>query len=122
MKDFNCKYCGAPETDHWNEGDIKNIMTEEELCFNCAFWEIHARYLEKNPDDKTVFIIDHCRYHDGGTVDKSKVGGFLGHGGRNFKIKRYDSEEIYTTNNLWCQGDVPEFFWDRLPNNAEFIN
>ena len=65
-------------------------------------------------------IINGIHYHDGGKVDRSKVGGFLGHSGRSFMIKMNDGKLI-ETNNLWCQGEIPEIFKNILKDNAEFV-
>lgn len=114
---ITCSHCGqearGPET--WMDCRVKEIMIEKSCCFNCGFWfekiEIH--------DDKT-FIIDGTRWHDGGGIYKGK--GFMGMGGREFFIKKKDGKLAYT-NNLWCQGNVPEHFkkYKELKNNATFI-
>jgi hypothetical protein len=44
---------------------------------------------------------------------------FYGHGGREFRI-RLASGEVVNTNNLWHGGQIPERFWNRMPDNATF--
>jgi len=112
-----CKECG--EVIKWsfrNECENIIVMKRDGVCFMCACCIVWLEIA-----DEHTFVIDGVRYHDAGTVDRSKVGGFLGHGGRKFKIKKFTGETT-ETNNLWCQGDVPAHFKDRFPDNAEFVN
>lgn len=44
-----------------------------------------------------------------------------GCGGRTFRIRMLDTGEEFETSNLWCQGNIPPHFRDRLPDNAEFV-
>ena len=128
-KDKSCKCDTAPciicgndsrnnNPDNFVLGPIRTIMERDKVCFNCAFWiekiELH---------DDSTFVIHGTRYHDGGAVDKKTTRGFLGQGGRDVKIQRLDTDEIIETNNLWCQGDIPEHFRTRpeLMDNAKFI-
>lgn len=46
---------------------------------------------------------------------------YRGCGGQRFKIKFIETGEIVETNDLRCNGEVPEEFRDQLPDNAEFI-
>ena len=118
---YKCKVevCGriSPECDPngFVEGAIKNKMVELGCCHTCAFWLI-----KKEEFSSKNFIIRGHHYTDCGKVDRKKVKGFLGHGGRNFKIELFNGEVI-ETNNLWAQGDVPKYFRDILPDNAKFI-
>jgi hypothetical protein len=103
--------CAECHTDyfsvHWTK-DINEALVKEHICFNCNFWR------EKIPikDNPSCFRIQGEHYQLGGE------GGF---GGREFSIKRFDSEKIITTKCLWSQGTIPEHFRDRLPDNAEFV-
>ena len=82
-------------------------------CFRINFWnEIVA---EKN---KHIIINGEC-YYDEGNIDNPNRHSFLGCAGRRFWIRFNDGRTI-TTNNLWCQGTIPEDFRDKLPDNAEF--
>jgi hypothetical protein len=131
-----CTCCGKYENEHainyddrvlmdpndYNEGNIRSIMETSGVCYSCAFW------MEKLSlhDDRT-FIIAGTRWHDGGLLDKSKIpNGFapVGCGGRVQYIETFDGRTI-RTNNLWCQGDVPEHFKTEgsvLKDNAVFIS
>ena len=107
-----CKECGAPILSWlWDDADV---MLELRLCFTCKFW------YEKIPlaDDSKVVRIHHTHYWIGEEANK---GVFRGFGGQKFVIKFNDGRNEVTTTNLWCQGEIPERFWDRLPDNAEFV-
>ena len=111
-----CTKCGAPYTlSDWREGNIKEIMKDKKFCFNCGFWT------EKIQEaDDVTFVIDGTRYHCGGTCDPKVEKRYKGHGGAKHKIKKFDSDKVYLTDNLWCQGNVPELFKKDIPDNAEF--
>lgn len=114
-KILTCKCCGRKYTNHYLNGSTKNIMEELNYCFECAFWEDKLR-----TNDSKTFIIDGSRYHDGGKVPKGTKG-FIGFGGHEWKIQKFDSDEIIETNNLWHQGDIPFWFRKKMPDNAKFI-
>lgn len=44
-----------------------------------------------------------------------------GFGGYQHKIRKFGSDEIIVTKNLWYNGKVPEKFRSYLPDNAEFV-
>ena len=82
------------------------ICSEE--CFNVWFWNSQL-------NDEAI-IIDGICYHDGGR-DKTHFG-FRGFGGAEFKIQMNDGR-IIETNNLWCNGKIPES--RNIKDNAKFI-
>jgi hypothetical protein len=112
--------CNCIDPDDFINSNEKTLMKELNICFKCAFWEKHARDWESG-NKNNIYFIDGSRYHDCGSVDKNTKG-FIGHGGREFIIQNLNTKEIIKTNNLWCQGDVPKEFKNRLPDNAIFIN
>ena len=81
-------------------------------CHTVHFWEEKIALA----DDYTP-IVDGTRYHM--TESKQVTPGWsgMGHAGRKFYIEFFDGRK-YVCNNLWCQGDVPSEFKDRIPNNA----
>lgn len=116
---IQCKKCGNEEKgpEEWREGNIRSIMEELEVCFNCAFWIEKIRL----HDDQT-FIIKGERYHCAGPSVKGENGLiWRGHGGSKFQIKKFGSDRIYKTDNLWFQGIIPDIFKDEIPDNAEFV-
>lgn len=121
-KEKICSFCeGKKENpNNFREGLIKNIMIEENCCFSCAFWKSKIKQWK---DDKNWVVIDGTSYHIQSSVPEgtfNKNMNFLGHGGSKFFIKRNDNTVIYS-NNVWCQGDIPEHFKNLIPNNAVFI-
>jgi len=121
---MKCKICNIEESDpnRFCKSEERDLMESDGLCFSCAFWENHARDFEEGKDKGKVFIVKGNRYFDGGEVDKRTARGFLGYGGADWKIRMLESGEITETNNLWHQGDIPEHFRGRMPDNAEFIH
>jgi hypothetical protein len=91
-------------------------LLEARLCFSCNYW---LKLVDVKDDPRTVRI-------DGGHYiilpdGDGPVGGlFQGFGGRRFTIEFFDGRQA-VTNNLWNQGDIPEHFRVRLPDNARFI-
>ena len=86
-------------------------------CFHERFWLEHKEaYLNGKP----YIIIDGHLYLDDGNVKNPRDTRMLGHSGRVFHIRMYDSREI-ETNNLWYIGEIPESYRNVLANNAEFV-
>lgn len=85
------------------------LVKDEPLCFHCAYWEDRA----KGFDENNSIIINHTHY------SIRSPGGF---GGREFNIEFFDSSRSpITTNRLWTQGAIPEYFWNRIPDTAKFV-
>jgi hypothetical protein len=105
-----CKICDSVVGTDYIE-PVKSELREKNICFTCHFW------LEKVAlkDDPRVARIDHVHY----MIFPPKTNGFRGFGGRMFTIQ---FEHITVrTSNLWYQGEIPEHFWDQLPDNAKFV-
>ena len=66
-------------------------------------------------DDKDVARIDGEHYMIAPENWKSK-----GFGGAEHRI-RFDDGRVVTTTNLWHQGEIPNEYRDRLPNNAHWV-
>lgn len=100
-----CEYCGK-------EFDPRHGYTS----FSCSEKCFHEKYWQDVLDENAI-IIDGVCYHDGGRKPDD-YGGFLGHAGRRFVIKKNDGT-IIDTNNLWYNAEVPE---DRYTgDNAIFL-
>jgi hypothetical protein len=83
-------------------------------CFKIDHWNGWVR----RKKDKFVARVGHRHYY---IDDEKNTGGFRGFGGSKFIIK-FNNGRIVETTNLWCQGIIPESFYDRLQDNAVFIN
>lgn len=114
-----CASCGVAGFET-NRLDIDGHLTRMLLnntCFLCQFW---------------LDVIDAMDHHvviegtawamrpDEPEFRKAFGGWGLGCGGRHHLIRKLDGTVI-ECNNLWCRGDVPERFRDRLPDDAEFL-
>ena len=105
-----CRECGRAEHGEWlDEGQTK----ARQLCFHCLFW--HEKIDRR--DDPIVARIDGSHYVIGD--ERQGKGQFSGFGGRRFAITFHDGRTIIT-HNLWSQGDIPERFRSRLPDNASW--
>lgn len=112
-----CKSCGAVGYElNWIP-HVREKLEARGMCHTCDIWE-------EIIDELTRFVVID------GTVWAPKKdnpewraisGGWgLGCGGRMHLIERFDGELI-KCNNLWCRGNVPEMFRDRIPDNAKFL-
>lgn len=110
-----CKSCGSIFGTNYHE--IGKDLREKNLCFTCNFWE--GIIQDFNKSEKHI-VVDGVKYTIG--PEKTPEFGFRGYGGSLFIIKFLNSDRVTKTTNLWCQGDVPERFRERLPDNAKFIN
>lgn len=109
-----CKFCGKMDSDNYTKPTGPYIL-EHSVCLGHALWTQRAAYHQANP---RALIVNGHMYSDGG--ESREQSQYLGHGGRRFHI-RCLSGDVFTTNNLWFGGCIPEEFRDRMPNNAEFL-
>ena len=87
-------------------------MKEHGECFECSLWRKRLP-LVGNPD---VAIIDGTLYTIGDENDPSPFRGF---GGDKFVINFKDGRKVITTN-LWCGGNISEYWKSQFPDNADF--
>ena len=108
-----CKECGGIVSTCYQE-ELRAQLRHRNICFYCYFW------LEKLDvkDYPTTVRVSGTHYMI--SPDNSSTLGFKGFGGAEFRIKFNDGRYI-VSHNLWCQGDIPERFKDRLPDNAVFV-
>jgi hypothetical protein len=107
-----CKECGSPiATDFYQP--VKSRLINKNLCHSCNFWDEK----KDGQDNKRVVIVNGTHYW---IEDDKPNAAFQGFGGAKFSIEFNDGRKVITRN-LWCQGDIPIRFRDRLPDNAKFI-
>jgi hypothetical protein len=107
---YICKQCGEEEKGSW-----KHIGIEQKgQCFGCHFWEGHAAHASA-PESVRV---GGEHFHIG--PETAGRSAFLGFGGRRFKISFHDGRFV-ETRNLWRQGDIPAYWREKLPDNADFV-
>ncbi len=108
----------------------------EHVQFTRAFWDQKVEWMNngdmtiprKGDGDKVprrVARIDGHHYIVGHEPSKDELRrnsmhGGLGHGGREFKIRFHNGDEI-TTRNLWAQGRIDPEYLSILTDNAVFI-
>ncbi len=110
-----CRTCGKHVRTTFVPETQKKLM-EKNICFHCNYWEDRCE-LGKKPHS---IVVGHVAY----TAHKTQPGepsSFRGFGGSKFRFRRLGSEEIEECTNMWYQGPIPERYWDRLPDNAEFV-
>lgn len=106
---MKCPICGK----EYNEDS--SYIEKHGQCFSCKFWS--EKILQDSVSEPhRVAIIDGTHYF---IDDEDSESEFRGFGGSKFHIIFNDGVEVITTN-LWCQGDIPEFWRPHFPDNAKF--
>jgi hypothetical protein len=77
-------------------------------CFQCNFWKEKIEI----KDSENVMRVNHYHYILGPHI------GMRGFGGRMFLFEKQG--KLYKSCNVWFQGEIPERFWNDLPDNAIF--
>lgn len=108
---MKCSICGKEIDANFVE-EVSKVMVENKWCYECFFWNSQ---LEADKHRKFA-VIDGGHY----VIAEDAPKGFRGFGGAEFKIRFFNGEQI-TTHNLWFQGEIPEEFKDKMPDNAEFV-
>lgn len=106
-----CRSCGSPFSTHYRE-PTGSELREQNICHTCHHWNFQLSRPNR-------IIVNGTKYQDGGSVLKGTPG-FLGFGGREWLVQM-DDGTIFTTNNLWCQGDIPQRLRKQHPDNAKFL-
>jgi len=108
-----CVECGQVFGTHYYE-PVKQRLLENNICHTCDFWRSKLE-IRNNPSSVRIkgthYII---------APDNPNRNAFRGFGGAEFNI-RFNDGRLVTTHNLWCQGDIPKRFRERLPDNATFV-
>ena len=107
-----CAECGKSHSGDWMD-DVAEELISRGVCFQCNFW---LEKVEIAKQEKAVRIKG--RHYIIGLEDP-QVRMFRGSGGTKFTVSFFDGRVVETTN-LWHQGQIPEHFRERLPDNAEF--
>lgn len=135
-----CQECGTTEALRWYEGVNKRLQSEG-LCFDCSFWCEKVRWAETGlatdrAEDRLPPRFGSSTGYDaaGRTVVRVNANHYviqpergdtplhcLGFSGQRFVIEFHDGRRVESTN-LWHQGEIPERFRDRLPDNASFAH
>ena len=106
-KMYKCPVCGKKSTYPM----FANGCCSDK-CYNIDFWRNAL-------DDESIIIDGHCYHVCEEPEDISNYNGFLGFNGQEFKIRKFDSDVIIITHNLWHQGEIPKKF--NKQDNAHFV-
>lgn len=91
--------------------EVKDRLLSANRCHTCDFWT----QLIGNPN---AIVVGGCHYMDSGTDNTNTR--WNGFGGRKWKYSK-NGGEPKETNNMWFQGEIPERFRDRIPDNSVFL-
>ncbi|MFF2411796.1 hypothetical protein [Streptomyces sp. NPDC058092] len=96
-------------------------------CFACRYWEERVRWAESDgmmpaSGSEPAGLIarvdgQHYVLQPFNTTRQSQ---WLGHRGQVFTFRFTDGRRV-TSNDVWCQGEIPAHFRDRLPDNAVIV-
>ena len=104
-----CEICGKEFDGKTYYGEYSDCCSGK--CFTKKFWNNIVAEKDEH------IVVDGTCY----ATAPAPINGFYGFDGRKFKIKMFDTGEVIETNNLWCQGEIPAEYREKLPNNAKFI-
>lgn len=105
-----CKICRATQQATYSR-ETRDKMVERQLCFLCLFW---TQLIE---GDRTNFFVANGHHYQVFAEDAKGARGF---GGRQWAIYPNAGGRIMTTN-LWHQGEIPERFRERLPDDCTIM-
>lgn len=112
-----CVICGKDYSD-----EIFDLVKPGH-CFQCSHWEeqyeLDTTFRSNPENNQVVIIVDGCHYV--ADIDTNKKDDFFkGFGGSNWYVK-FNDGRIGAFDNVWHQGEIPERFRQKLPDNAVFI-
>lgn len=106
---YACIECGKHEAAKYLNNEK---MVSRRLCFFCNFWTNHAN----NPNGIRV----NGKHYTIGAEHPKTERHLRGFCGDKFHFRKHDGAEIVSTN-VWFQGDIPERFRERMPDNAVIV-
>lgn len=91
-----------------------------------AFWQQKVEWKnngDRGPRDRRNVLRKDGRHYTVRAEGIQPEHHFLGHAGRVFRWRWLDEPEgtVQESNDVMCQGDIPENFRDLLPDNAEWV-
>lgn len=114
-----CTCCGRPEMATYRE-PTKSQLIKSSLCFGCSFWiERRAEYNAQGRKGRRL-VVNGWTYGDNGDRPNDSGSG-LGFGGQRFYICQTTTGRLWTTNNLFCGGEIPAEYLAGMPDNAVFL-
>lgn len=106
-----CRECGMPDLATYFASQRERVLAAG-LCPTCDFWTL------KLGREGLVIAEDWHVYHVGGGRSwPGMPSSCKGFGGHKFLVTFSDGREV-RTDDLWSNGVIPEWFWDRFTPNA----
>jgi len=115
-----CKECGEREQNHFFKS-VAAYLTREQLCHSCSHWyeKIRWKANESESYHNIAAVVEGTHYTIHNKVNNP--GSHCGHGGSLFRVRWFDGR-VKESNDVWCQGSIPDRFRERLPDTAEFLD
>jgi hypothetical protein len=114
----DCKVCGEYEANRYMDTCAERLKKDQH-CFNCDFWLEKVRWREQptHPAHLQAAVVNGTHYLVHPKVTNPGWG--CGFGGQLFTVRWHDGRTA-ESNNVWCQGRIPDRWRERLPDNAVF--
>ncbi len=106
-----CLECGNPIPASDERLEYPGVSV---ICHECHFWLEKVNF---NDQQKARQVI----VNGGHFMLSENTGPFRGFGGAEFAVCFNDGRAVVHSN-MWSQGEIPESFRDRLPDNAFFLS
>jgi hypothetical protein len=113
MAMITCTICGE-QSWFFGDGPAASALAERGRCFTCDFWSEKAAD-HNNPNVARINGIQYTIVPSG----PAKRPATKGFGGETFVVRFFDGR-VVVTDDLWCEGKIPDRFRDALPDNAVF--
>ena len=108
-----------------NDKLVTGYRTKEGLCHHCTHWE--ELYEKRLSTDVISIRVNNRHYQTSIQSINKPPPKYAGFGGRKFVVKIKEPHisgypHVFYTCDMWTQGTIPEYFREKLPDNAEFVN
>lgn len=121
---MKCPICGMEDDpEDYIESPIKEIMKEKGCCFRCAFWFDIANGDPDLEDPSQPVVVNHTHwsYRINHPIQFMESHGWSMMPIPTMHYILFFNGDVVTTNCLWHQGDIPEYFQEMIPDNAKFL-
>lgn len=108
-----CGMCGTLVFLFHTKPERSERLKMHQWCTRCEFW--FERASEK--DDPATVRVRGTHYRMGGRTS----GSLRGFGGAKFRVRFFDGRKAECSD-MWCQGEIPEWFREMMPDNAVFLS
>lgn len=115
-----CTKTGSLYRANYHDCPELKVMNEQHVCFGVAFWIVLGKKYANNPLWFRVDGVSYACKENAICTDRKPRGSssMRGFGGRTFEVMKDGIK--YVIDDMWCQGDMPEWFRAEYPDNATF--